>query len=328
MRYLRGMSRPNALARGRLALLASLPLLVAVALTAAPRQQAARPDAPAFPRELVDWVPYEGNPLFAGTGQATWDREIRERGFILREGDLWRLWYTGYDSTRSETKSLGYATSPDGLVWTRHPKNPVFDGVWTEDVFVLKHEGLFHMFAEGVGDVAHRLTSPDGVRWEEQGRLDIRQRSGEPISAGAYGTPTVWVEGGTWYLFYERDDKGIWLATSKDLRVWMNVRDEPVIALGPEAYDRHAVALNQVVRYRGRYYGVYHANADPEWKGPWTTCLAASDDLVRWEKYPGNPVIRSDDSSGILVDDGQRLRLYTMHPVVRLWLPRGAPALR
>ena len=124
MRYLRGMSRPNALARGRLALLASLPLLVAVALTAAPRQQAARPDAPAFPRELVDWVPYEGNPLFAGTGQATWDREIRERGFILREGDLWRLWYTGYDSTRSETKSLGYATSPDGLVWTRYPEEP------------------------------------------------------------------------------------------------------------------------------------------------------------------------------------------------------------
>ena len=60
--------------------------------------------------------------------------------------------------------------------------------------------------------------------------------------------------------------------------------------------DRHAVALNQVIRYRGRYYGVYHANADPEWKGPWTTCLAVSDDLVRWTKYPANPVIRSDSS--------------------------------
>ena len=45
------------------------------------------------------------------------------------------------------------------------------------------------------------------------------------------------------------------------------------------------------------------------------------------EPYAGNPVIRSDDSSGILVDDGQRLRLYTMHPAVKLWLPRGAPAL-
>jgi hypothetical protein len=82
------------------------------------------------------------------------------------------------------------------------------------------------------------------------------------------------------------------------------------------------------VRYRGRYYGVYHANADPEWKGPWTTCLAASDDLVHWAKYPGNPVVRSDDSSGILVDDGERLRLYTMHPAVKLWLPRGSSAPR
>jgi hypothetical protein len=325
--YLDTMPEPNARIRGRLARLATLLLLVAIARPATPRPQAA-PTAPAFPRELVDWVPYADNPLFAGTGRDTWDREIRERGFILREGDAWRLWYTGYDSSRGETKALGYATSPDGLRWTRHPKNPVFDGVWTEDVFVLKHGGVYHMFAEGVNDVAHRLTSADGVRWEERGRLDVRKRSGEPISAGAYGTPTVWVENGTFHLFYERDDKGVWLATSTDLRVWTNVRDEAVIALGPEAYDRHAVALDQVVRYRGRYYGVYHANADPQWKGPWTTCLAASDDLVRWEKYAGNPVIRSDDSSGILVNDGRLLRLYTMHPAVKLWLPRGAPALR
>jgi len=297
-------------------------LLVAVA-PAAPAPPSSRP----FPPELVDWVPYPGNPLFGGTGQATWDREIRERGFIRREGGRWRLWYTGYDSTRGEKKSLGYATSPDGVHWTRHGDRPVFDGVWTEDVFVVKHRGVFHMFAEGEGDVAHRLTSTDGVHWTEEGSLDVRRRSGEPIEKGAYGTPSVVLRKGTWHLFYERDDKGVWLATSKDLKVWTNVQDEPVIALGPEAYDRHAVALNQVVRYRGRWYGIYHANADPEWKGPWTTCLAVSDDLVRWEKYGGNPVVRSDDSSGILVDDGRRLRLYTMHPVVKLWLPRGAPAL-
>jgi hypothetical protein len=327
MRYLLDMSNPMARIRGGPALAAVLLLLLVGVGVAMTRRQAPLV-TDSFPKELVDWVPYEGNPLFAGTGQDTWDREIRERGFILREEDSWRLWFTGYDSSRSETKSLGYATSADGIRWSRHPGNPVFDRGWTEDVFVMKHEGVYHMFAEGTNDVAHRLTSPDGQRWEEQGRLDVRTRSGAPLSAGAYGTPTVWFETGTFYLFYERDDKGIWLATSRDLRVWTNVQDEPVIALGPDAYDRHAVALNQVVRYRGRYYAVYHANADRRWEGPWTTCLAVSDDLVRWEKYPGNPVIRSDDSSGILVDDGERLRLYTMHPAVKLWLPRGAPPLR
>lgn len=298
-------------------------LVLAVALAGA-----VAPADDRFPPELVDWVPDARNPLFEGTGRDTWDREIRERGFVLREPDGWKLWYTGYDSRKSETKSLGLATSPDGVRWTRHPGNPVFSRSWTEDVFVVKRDGVYHMFAEGEGDIAHRLSSGDGVRWEDHGRLDVRTRSGAPIPPGPYGTPTVWVEGDTWNLFYERDDEGIWLARSKDLKVWTNVQDEPVIGLGPAEYDRRAVALNQVVRFRGRYYGVYHANADPEWKGPWTTCLAVSDDLVRWEKYPGNPVIRSDHSSGILVPDGEGFLLYTMHPAVRLWRPRGEGSRR
>ena len=86
-------------------------------------------------------------------------------------------------------KSLGYATSPDGIRWTRHPGNPVFDRLWTEDVFVAKHEGVYQMFAEGVNDVAHRLTSTDGVRWEDQGRLDVRTRAGTPIPPGPTGRP-------------------------------------------------------------------------------------------------------------------------------------------
>jgi hypothetical protein len=307
----------------RTALLAPLGLAALAAFASAP---AASTDA-LFPKELVDWVPDGADPLFAGTGQDTWDREIRERGFIVREGDAWRLYYTGYNTLRGdETKHLGLATSPDGRQWTRHPGNPIFSGVWTEDVFVVRHEDTWQMFAEGKDDIAHRLVSRDGLRWEEIGPLDIRKKSGEPISKGAYGTPTVWIDGGTLYLFYERDDKGVWVATSKDMKVWTNVRDEPVIALGPDAYDRHAVALNQVVRYRGHYYGVYHANADKDWKGPWTTCLAASDDLVHWTKYPGNPIVRSDDSSGILVEDGGGLVLYTMHPAVKRWRPRERPA--
>ena len=50
--------------------------------------------------------------------------------------------------------------------------------------------------------------------------------------------------------------------------------------------------------------------------------------LVHWKKYPGNPVIRSDDSSGILVDDGKRLR--PLHHAPRrqaLGSPRDASLL-
>ena len=277
-----------------------------------------------FPQELVDFVPMQGDALFAGTGEGTWDHKIRERGYILRDGDKWHLWYTGYEGERTAIKKLGYATSSDGFTWKRHPNNPVFDKSWTEDVHVVRHGDLFYMVAEGDGDIPHMLTSPDGVNWTDLGRLDVRNRDGSQLSPGPYGTPTLWVEKDTWYLFYERGDRGVWLAKSTDRKTWRNVRDEPVIARGPDEYDRYAVALNQVIRYRDRYYAVYHANGDPKWKGPWTTCLAVSDDLIHWKKYPGNPIVRTNDSSGQFVHDGKQYRLYTTHPDVRVYFPRDA----
>jgi len=275
-----------------------------------------------FPSELVDFVPYEHNPVFAGTGTDTWDKLIRERGYILKEGDLYRLWYTGYNPDSSDMKYLGLATSNDGIHWTRYPGNPIHRDSWVEDMMVVKHDGIYYMFAEGRNDIAHMLTSTDGIHWKEEGDLDIRQTNGEPISPGPYGTPTVWLENEKWYLFYERNDQGIWLATSTDLKVWTNVQDDPVITMGPEPYDQKAVAMNQVIKYKGRYYGYYHATAYEPWRD-WTTDVAMSTDLIHWKKYPKNPIVSGNKNSGIVVHDGKQYRLYTMvHPAVDVYFPR------
>jgi hypothetical protein len=276
------------------------------------------------PFDLVEWKPIAGNPVFAGTGANTWDRKIRERGYILvGEDGIFQLWYTGYNRDRPETMSLGRATSPDGTHWTRDPRNPIFTGSWVEDMCVVKQDGVYQMFAEGKNDIAHRLSSGDGVHWTDHGSLDLRMTGGKPISPGPYGTPTAWFENGTWYLFYERRDQGIWLATSRDLKTWTNVKDDPVISRGPNGYDAAAVALNQVVKRGEYYYGFYHATAEWPTKD-WTTNVARSRDLVHWEKYPGNPIIKNNCSSAILVATPQGDRLYTMHPDVKAYGP-GAP---
>ena len=85
------------------------------------------------------------------------------------------------------------------------------------------------MFAEGKNDIAHMLTSADGINWKEEGALDIRQTDGNPISRGPYGTPTIWIENGKWYLFYERRDAGIWLAVSNDRKIWRNVTSDVIL---------------------------------------------------------------------------------------------------
>ncbi|MHB8972027.1 MAG: glycoside hydrolase family protein [Pirellulaceae bacterium] len=271
-----------------------------------------------FPRELVNFKPYEGNPVFSGTGTDTWDRAIRERGYIMREEGTYYLWYTGYRGASADTKFIGLATSSDGIHWTRDAANPVFAQSWVEDMCVVKWDGVYTMFAEGRDDIAHQLTSTDRRAWHDHGSLDIRQTNGQPISPGPYGTPTVWVEKGNWYLFYERADAGVWLAASADRKVWANVQDQPVLQPGPDGYDQQAVALNQVIKYKGRYYAFYHGTGQQPWKD-WCTNVAVSPDLIHWRKYPRNPLIAGDKSSGMVVADGTRFRLYTMHPDVRLY---------
>jgi predicted GH43/DUF377 family glycosyl hydrolase len=275
-----------------------------------------------FDKEMVEFKPYDHNPVFAHADSTQWDMKIRERGFILYEDGIYKMWYTGFkNESDSGIKFLGYATSKDGINWERYPGNPIFTEKWTEDMCVVKSDGKYYMYAEGRNDVAHYLTSDDGIKWQEQGDLTIITTKGDTIP-GPYGTPTIWTEDGKWYLFYERLDEAIWLATSTDHKTWKNVSDEAVIKPGPEKFDLGAVAADQVVKYKDKYYLYYHANADLGWMSstsPWSSDVAVSTDLVHWTKYPLNPIVPGDHSSPIVVFDGNKYRLYTMHPDVFLF---------
>ena len=186
-----------------------------------------------FPPELVRFQPYDKNPVFRGAGGDAWDAKIRERGWIIRDGDAWRMWYTGYDASDKPQMMLGYATSPDGLIVdppSRESDLPRALG--------RRHDGRqttatrITCSPKGLDDQAQLLTSRDGLRWKREGRLDVRYVNGKPLTAGPYGTPTAWFENGDWHLFYERSDEGVWLARSTDLKVWTNVQDEPVLSSG------------------------------------------------------------------------------------------------
>jgi sucrose-6-phosphate hydrolase SacC (GH32 family) len=281
-----------------------------------------------IPAELVEWAPRAGNPVFSAAGPGHWDVKIRERGWILREKDIWHLWFTGYDGTREGVKRLGYAASPDGIHWTRSKKNPLSGEHWVEDMMVVKRGDTYYMFAEGTqNQFSVMLTSKDGIDWKWHGRLDVRMADGSRPAEGPVGTPTVWAHDDQWHLFYERLDQGVWLATTKDVesRVWINVRDEPVLVPGPAAYDKEMIALNQVIKYKNAYYGFYHGSGDATSPRTWNTNIARSTDLVHWEKYAGNPLVEDNKSSGIVAPVGRGFRLYTMHDQVDVFEQRGEP---
>ena len=274
-----------------------------------------------FPPELVNWKPYSKNPIFKAEGTGHWDVKIRERGWILRDGNAWQLWFTGYDGSREGIKLLGYATSRDGVHWSRSTRNPIYRDHWVEDMSVVHHGEMYYMFAESEHDNhAEMLTSKNGTDWKWIGPLDVRKPNGKEVSRRPCGTPTAWVEGDSWYLMYEWMDKGVWLATTKDPMslVWRDVQEEPVLSPGPEPYDKELIAVNQVIKYQGVYYAIYHGSgaAVPR---TWTTDIARSTDRVNWQKYSGNPLVKGNKSSGMVVRTGDGFRLYTMHDQVDLY---------
>ena len=265
-------------------------------------------------------------PVFTSS-PGDWDALIRERGWIMKDGEKYVLWYTGYNQDLQPlSMKLGYATSPDGITWTRHAQNPIFDDVWVEDMMIVKHNETLYMFAEGAKDQPQLLKSTDGIAWQRIGTLDVRRTDGTKIAAGPCGTPTAFFEDGTWYLYYERRDQGIWLATSKDMSVWTNVSDEPLIVPGPDDYDNLMIAMNQVIKYEGRYYAVLHGTGSPTKPRDWCTYIAVSDNLRAWEKCSCGPLlpVHENKSSGQLVHDGRQFRLYTMHARIDLHVPSTA----
>ena len=78
-----------------------------------------------YPDELVDFAPYEKNPVFTGTGADTWDQKIRERGFILKEDDGYHMWYTGFrDNPDQEMMALGMRRARMASAGNAIPETP------------------------------------------------------------------------------------------------------------------------------------------------------------------------------------------------------------
>ncbi len=106
-----------------------------------------------------NWEPYRDGPVLPSQPGA-WDGEILEECVVYCKGRFW-MWYSAYRGPLTSTTpiSIGLATSPDGISWTRYQKNPVIHpgtpGSWDDlrvlapDV-VIEPDGSLLMAAYGM----------------------------------------------------------------------------------------------------------------------------------------------------------------------------------
>jgi glycosyl hydrolase family 32 len=133
---------------------------------------------------------------------------------------LYRMWYSGGE--QYEPNAIGYATSEDGLKWTRHEKNPVFrpepKSAWEKDRVtacqVVQQGEWFVMFYIGFRDRDHAqiglARSRDGISgWQRHPANPIIRPGKGQWDADALYKPYAIYDGKRWLLWYNGRRGGV-----------------------------------------------------------------------------------------------------------------------
>ncbi len=126
---------------------------------------------------------------------------------------LFRMWYSGGE--QYEPDAIGYATSPDGLHWTKRQDNPIFRGdplnVWEQNrataCQVVRHGSWYYMFYIGFRDIDHAqigvARSRDGVtNWQRHPGNPIVRPGQDEFDQDACYKPYAIFDGKRWLLWY------------------------------------------------------------------------------------------------------------------------------
>jgi predicted GH43/DUF377 family glycosyl hydrolase len=271
----------------------------------------------------IAWAKYAGNSCLGTSGNGcvldigpsgSWeDVGVVEAGAYY-DGSMFHIWYSGTDGSVGRT---GYATSQDGINWTRCPANPViheespgfWDGLHAYTPMVIHDSGLYHMWYSGRDATNYRIgyaTSPDGITWK-------KKPSTPAVDTGGAGSWEEWYVNGPsvifngtayqlWYTGSNGVNAKVGYATSADGLSWSKNPANPVMNNGPGPWDSVHAAAPSVV-YDGISYHMWYCGFDGT---NWRIGYATSPDGIAWTKSGSNPVLdlgSPGDWDGVWVHD-------------------------
>jgi len=149
----------------------------------------------------INWTKYAGNPVLNVGSAGSWEEDVLSP-CVYFDGANYHMWYEGANWPSS---SIGYATSPDGLAWTKYAGNPVLIGKagnWdyprVEGPAIYFDGTNYHMWYSGAsGSWLWQIgyaTSVDGISWTKFGNNPVLDK-GAPgewdDQFAAFGTVVV-----------------------------------------------------------------------------------------------------------------------------------------
>lgn len=168
----------------------------------------------------VAWTRQSAQPVLSPA--QPWEKVAVMCPDVLWDSDAkqFRMWYSG--GAQYEPDAIGYATSPDGLVWTRNQPNPIFTAdpskSWEQHKVtacqVVEQGGWHLMFYIGFRDRDHAqiglARSRDGVtNWERLPANPIIRPGAGAWDSDACYKPYAIFDGSEWLLWYNGRRGGV-----------------------------------------------------------------------------------------------------------------------
>ena len=268
----------------------------------------------------TNWTKYPGNPVLRPGSSGEWDEQKIGISSVLFDGSTYHMWYSA-SVVGDYFKSIGYATSLDGTIWTKNndpsTSNPPFAesdpvlnpgtaGSWDDDRValpcVILIDTLYHMWYTGAdnpdpneGAIGHAISS-DGISWEKDADNPV-------LNAGSSGSwddvwvwdPSVVFDGSIYHMWYHAwngvgEEVQIGHATSPHPdSVWTKDPNNPVLNWEYGSWDYPRVQAPCVI-YNGNIFHIWYS-AGPT--SEYSVGYAKSVDGSEWEKSASNPVLEA-----------------------------------
>ena len=275
------------------------------------------PDEAADETIVASFSPVQEAPVVSRGSEGDWDSDVMRFPYVVEHDDQFHMFYEARAGIGESFLAIGYASSQDGISWTKSELNPILGGDGTgfdaqsvaRPVVLVEDDGTWIMYYTGTNSQEREsigrafAASPTGP-WERMD--DAIVQSG---SAGTWdhelilADQIIRVPGGLRLYYSGRGASGgsamIGLATSADSVSWEKFNDasndettelfsesDPILRNG-SGWDRAAAWTPNILASDGRWAMVYNAFGN--------LGAAFSDDGIHWMKSDTNPFLR--DSS-------------------------------
>jgi beta-1,2-mannosidase len=205
------------------------------------------------------WTRVSSDPILSPQGDGFESAGTFNPAVIMKDNKFVML-YRAQD--KKGTSSLGYATSDDGVHFTRRPEpvlaseTPYEKGGGVEDPRLIKFAATYYLTytgynnIDGVGADHHDAqlclaTSADLIHWKRHGVIIPSYKGKWNVKWTKSGAIVPQKIHGKYWMYYLGDAQGqdtqMGIASSDDLLHWTDLLDRPVLASRPGKFDSQVV---------------------------------------------------------------------------------------